>query len=241
MSAIRLGLVILCAWAGVARAAGPIPEMARKFIKEGLALYGTDKYNDALEAFGRAQVLAPDHEKLFYYIGVCESLLGNCAGAVQHLGEYLRRVPDGNYVVDATGRRDLCLMVMGKKPEPVPPPAPAKPATAVTPAPEVAAPPVVAVARIKMEKAHILDEDEADLMRPALPKPAVEAAVSPVPIVSPSAPPAAPARSRVWWAGVGIAATALVLTVSAIAVAVYLADDPLRDADTTFKVSGIQF
>ena len=44
MSAFRLGLVLLLACVGGAHA-GPVPEMARKIIKEGLALYGADKYD----------------------------------------------------------------------------------------------------------------------------------------------------------------------------------------------------
>jgi Flp pilus assembly protein TadD len=81
-------LVMFCVWAGCE---SPTQERVQNYNQDGVQLFQTGYYCEALESFQAAQNLAPDDAGLYYNIGECYDRLGKTARAEQNYTECIQR------------------------------------------------------------------------------------------------------------------------------------------------------
>jgi hypothetical protein len=101
------GVLLLAAWAGVARA--DVEEDALKILDQGVELYKAKDFVAAREAFAKAHDLVPGKANPYRWLGVTDAALGRCADAVRELDVFLTLVPAGDpRSIEAITIRDRC-------------------------------------------------------------------------------------------------------------------------------------
>src|SRR5262249_30088636 len=91
MRARSLLLAVICFWAGCS---SPMQERVRDYNQDGVQLFQTGNYREALQSFQAAHDLAPEDAALYFNIGECYDRLAKANLAEQNYIECIQRVPD---------------------------------------------------------------------------------------------------------------------------------------------------
>lgn len=94
----RLVALLLSAWVGLAAAAGPVPEDARRHVVRGLAAMeiakGAEGFRLAIDEFRQAAAKAPEWPEAHLHLAKAMAKAGDHAGAIASYRRYLQLAPN---------------------------------------------------------------------------------------------------------------------------------------------------